>query len=138
MKKNYALFIADYTIWNSPSLINLLYTLRVEGSLSVFVTNTFNRNIEFLKSNLYDYYIIEKIPFACNVKNIFYQMRSLYYLTKYKFNNKRFDVNISIDVKVFCQFLDLGNLKSPLVYYSLELQLLRFSSFTFNNFLVNI
>lgn len=124
MKKHYAVFIADYTIWNSPSLINLLNTLKTEGVLSVFVTNTFNRNIDFLRSNHFHYFIIEKIPFSFSLKNMYYQCRSLCYFLRYKISSRKFDFNISIDVKGFCQFLALGNKNRPLIYYSLELQLL--------------
>ena len=124
MKKRYAVFIADYTIWNSPSLINLLNTLKVEGELSVFVTNTFNRNIDFLKTNLFQYFIIEKIPLSFSLKNIYYQCRTLFHYLRYRFSARNFDVNISIDVKGYCQYLALGNKARPLIYYSLELQLL--------------
>lgn len=123
-KRNVSIFITDYTIWNSPSLINLIKYLNLKSKLTIFITNTNNKNIEFLRDHQYHFYIIENLFFQMKLRYFFYQARSFLNYIKYTLSNKKYDLNICIDVKGFLQFLKLGNLSAPLIYYSLELQLL--------------
>lgn len=124
MKKKIAVFISDYTIWNSPSLINLLNLLNKNYQLTAFIGNTFNKNIDFLIQNRFQFFIFDQIKFSLNIKYFFYMMRYFRNRFNYLFCYKDFDLNICIDVKGFCQYLDFGNQNTSLLYYSLELQLL--------------
>lgn len=122
MKKAVSLYIANYTIWNSPSLVNLMSALSDNYELKIFITNTANENIAFLKNNKYKFYLIESIPFEFSLHYFFYQIRSALYFFKWLLSKKENLFCICIDVKGYCQYHRLSS-HTPYFYYSLELQI---------------
>ncbi|PCJ55485.1 MAG: hypothetical protein COA79_20510 [Planctomycetota bacterium] len=122
MKNSVSIFIADYSIWNSPSLINLLNLLNTKFDLNVFISNTANENIKYLRDNKLNYYLIECIPFRLSFHYFYYQTRTFINFIKLKCSNINNLFCICVDVKGYCQYLIYSD-KSSLYYYSLELQL---------------
>ena len=121
-----AIFVVDYYIWCSPSLVNLLKHINNQFSLTVFLRNPHRKDIIFLNNNNINQVRLYSLGMVENFRDIFRGLRKFWF--DFMFFLKKLylkqDIVVSVDTSGELFFLRLfPRLKTSRIHYSLELWL---------------